>query len=353
MAMSSYEIIRKNVKFENPDRIGLRFTSLGKGDVFRIYTQTPRILRGENDKIDMRKKTRTLSGTVDEWGCKWESHEKAKDGGSQNSDMGQPVSFPIQDWDADFENYTVPDPYEEGRFDGLEEALNSPEAQGKWVQLNSPYCIFERMHFLRGFENTLMDLYINRENIEKLTDKLVDYQIGIVKEASRLGKGRVHCFDTTDDWGTQTGLMIQPQMWREIFKPRYKRLIEAIHEAGMVIRFHTDGKINDILEDLIEIGVDILNIHQPRLIGIKETGEQFSGRICFEAAVDIQDTLPKGDKALIEKEVQELVKYWATPKGGLIGVEYRYLSVIGAKEEDLKFAYECFEKYGNLSERRK
>ncbi|MFD3158080.1 uroporphyrinogen decarboxylase family protein [Haloimpatiens sp. FM7330] len=352
MTMSGYEMIKRNVKFEDPERIGLRFTSLGVGDVFRIYTQKPRAIRQSCEEPCMTKKTRTIPGTVDEWGCKWESNEEVKDGGTKNSDLGQPTTFPIVDWEKDYADYKVPDPYAEGRFDGLEEALSRPEAQGKWIQLNSPYCIFERLHFLRGFENTLMDLYIYKDQIEDLIDKLTDYQIGIVRQAAELGKGRIHCFDTTDDWGTQTGLMISPDMWRELFKPRYKRLIDEIHKAGMVIRFHTDGKVNDILEDFVEIGVDIVNIHQPQLLGIKEVGEKFAGRICFEAAVDIQDTLPKGDKGLIEQEVKDLIKYWATPHGGLIGVEYRYLSVIGAKQEDLEFAYECFKKYGNLEEKR-
>lgn len=57
----------------------------------------------------------------------------------------------------------------------------------------------------------------------------------------------------------------------------------------MDIRFHTDGKINDILEDLIELGVDIINIHQPNLVGVDEISKIGQGRICFEASVDIPD----------------------------------------------------------------
>ncbi len=63
---------------------------------------------------------------------------------------------------------------------------------------------------------------------------------------------------------------ISPKMWRKFLKPRYKKLIDAIHDNGMALRFHSDGKINTIHEDLVELGVDILNIHQPLLLGIEE-----------------------------------------------------------------------------------
>lgn len=335
--MNGYEVIYKNVTFTDPDRIGLRFTYLGEGDVFRIYPQKPLYLRDGGEKIDMEKKWKVNDGT-DEWGVEW---EKGHSGG-----------YPIKDLEEGLESYVVPDPKAPGRFEGIDKVLQRPDAQGKWIQLNSPYCLFERLHEIRGFENTLMDIYTEPEKIAILLDKLIDFQIGMVEEAALHGKGKIHCFDTTDDWGTQQNLMIGPEIWRELFKPRYKKLIDVIHSHGMFLRFHTDGNIESIMEDFIELGVDIVNIHQPRLFDIKSFGQKFAGRICFEVAVDIQETLPSGDKVRIEEEVKELVEYWATPHGGLIGCEYRYLEDIGAKHEDLVFAFECFKKYSDLTKRR-
>ena len=65
-------------------------------------------------------------------------------------------------------------------------------------------------------------------------------------------------------------------------------------------------------------------------------------------AVDVQSTLPTGDKALIEQEVKELVSKWGTPHGGLIGVEYGYLKAISTTKESMLYAMECFKKYGVL-----
>ena len=315
--MTGYEIIKGNVKFTGPDRIGLRFDRIaGKGDVCRIFVLPPKSTWPEGADYTVSKKVRPKNGEYDEWGCMWESDD------ASGSDMGQVTNIPIEEWD-DMDDYVFPDPKAEGRFEGLQEALDEAEKKGLYVQLNSPQCIFERMHFLRGFENTLMDCLVEPEEIEVMAERLADYQIGIIEEAYRLGKGRIHCYDTTDDWGTQNNLMISPDIFREIFKPQYKRIFDKAHECGMDIRFHTDGKINDILEDLIELGVDIINIHQPRLVGIDEVSK-------------------------IAQEAKELVEKWATPKGGLIGVEYGYLDAIGTTKESMLYALECFEKYGSF-----
>ncbi|HCT91119.1 MAG TPA: hypothetical protein DF613_07040 [Lachnospiraceae bacterium] len=342
--MTSYEVMKRNIHFGKPGRIGLRFDRIAgkdKSDVYRIFVLPPRDKRDNSVPCSVKKKIRPVDGEYDEWGCLWASDDET------GSDMGQPVNTPIADWE-DFEKYEFPDPKAEGRFDGLEEALAEAEEKQLYVQLNSPQCIFERMHFLRGFEDTLMDCLLEPEYIEEMAKKLADYQIGIIKEAYRLGKGRIHCYDTTDDWGTQKGLMVSPDTFREIFKPQYKRVFDTAHACGMDVRLHTDGKINAILEDFIEMGADIINIHQPRLVGIDEVSAIARGKVCFEVAVDIQSTLPTGDKALIEQEAKELVEKWATPDGGMIGVEYGYLDAIGTTKESMLYALECFEKYGKL-----
>lgn len=342
--MTSYEIMKAAVHFGSPDRIGLRFDRIaGIGDVKRIFVLPPREFRDNSKSYSVSKKYRAASGEYDEWGCFWKSSDES------GSDMGQVVNIPLDDWDK-FDDFAWPDPYAEGRFDGIEEALAEAEAKKLYVQLNSPQCIFERMHFLRGFEDTLVDCLIEPEMIEKLAEKLADYQIGIIDAAYKASNGRIHCYDTTDDWGTQTQLMMNPDIFREIFKPQYKRVIDKAHVCGMDVRFHTDGKINEILPDFIELGIDILNIHQPRLVGIDEVSQVAQGKICFEATIDIQHTLPTGDKAKIEEEAKELCTKWGTPQGGLIGIEYGYLDAIGVKKEDMLYSLEMFKKYGTYKE---
>jgi len=338
--MNSYEIMKRNIQFDCPERIGLRFNSLGVSDVFRIFVQPPQRCRpADAQNVRMDKKIRATPGQADEWGCIWESLEEG------SGDMGQVLHPPMKSLD-EVDSYPFPDPHDPCHFDGLEEALQL--SNDKFVQLNSPFCLFERMHFLYGFSETLRDLALEPQKMESFIDKVIDYQIGIAEMAGKLGKGRIHCFDTTDDWGTQTNMFISPKMWRALFKPRYKKLIDAIHANGMVIRFHSDGRINAIFPDLIELGVDILNFHQPLLVGIDEVAGQLTGKVCFEVSADVQQTLPTCDEQKIKNEIKEIVQKWCTPKGGLIGIEYRYGKVLGISEQALRWELEAFQQYGNF-----
>ena len=95
-----------------------------------------------------------------------------------------------------------------------------------------------------------------------------------------------------------------------------------MHDAGYHYIFHSCGKINDFLPYFIELGVDVMNMQQPRAYGIREVGEIARGKIAFLATGDIQTTLPKGDPEEIRAEVRELIENWSTPQGGFIVFNY-------------------------------
>jgi hypothetical protein len=105
---------------------------------------------------------------------------------------------------------------------------------------------------------------------------------------------------------------------------------------------HSCGRINAILESLIEIGLDVINLQQPRALGIEELGQQFRGRICFESLCDIQHTLPfKGAKE-IREEALLLLKHWASPSGGFILSDYGDGQAIGAELEKKRIMLDAF-----------
>ena len=117
-------------------------------------------------------------------------------------------------------------------------------------------------------------------------------------------------------------------MSKEIFKEAI-RIFKAIQEAGWHVWMHSDGRINAILDDLIEIGLDVIQLLQPRVVGIEEIGQHCRGRICFEGQCDIQQTLPFKDLEDIQNEAKLLLAHWTTPQGGFI------LSVDDEDEADL------------------
>lgn len=338
--MTGYEIVKRNITFNKAPRVALKFPSFNCGDITRLFTQRPRNCRHVGEIGIMTKKAVPYDGEYDEWGIKWES----KGGGLG---LGQPVDYPIHKIE-ELIDYNWPDPYAVGRFDGLEEALLEAEKTQKWVQLNSQYCMFERHHLLRSYEEALIDLYTEPEITEKICDKALEYQLGILRQSHKLSNGRIHCFETSDDWGTQNALQINPNMWKKIYKPRYKKLIDEVHSYGMFFELHSCGRLNDIMDDLVELKIDMLNIHQPNLMDIKTFGKKYAGKIAFDVAVDIQKTLPTNNKEIIEQEVKDLISYWGTDQGGIIGAEYRFLDAIGTTKESMEFSCDCFKKYGKL-----
>ena len=131
-----------------------------------------------------------------------------------------------------------------------------------------------------------------------------------------------------------------------MFKPRYKKQFDRVHEQGLDVYFHCCGAIESIIPDLIEIGVDMLNISQPNLFHISEIGKKYGGKVCFVCPVSYQTTSISGTQEMIERDAEELVRYLGNRNGGLIGYieDYR---IMGMSEENYQACVGAFEKYGN------
>ncbi|HOD50438.1 MAG TPA: uroporphyrinogen decarboxylase family protein [Candidatus Hydrogenedentes bacterium] len=317
MPMSSYEVVRRAIEFDQPDRLPVRFDWLGITDVRSV----PWNQIGTGNIAEKH--------SVDEWGCGWER--------SDMPNMGQVKGHPLADWLA-LETFTFPDPETPAFYKNMEQFFEVEEDTYRCTGIFM--LLFERMHALRGFENTLLDLYAERERIGWLADKVVDFDLGIIRNIHRRFGNKIHGFGFTDDWGTERDLFISPDLWVEFFQPRYKRIFDACHANGWHVWMHSCGKVNDIIEPLIEIGLDVINLQQPRALGIEEIGERYRGRICFESLCDIQHTLPFKGEAEIREEARLLLEHWATPVGGFILSDYGDSSAIGvqfgAKETMLK-----------------
>lgn len=200
--------------------------------------------------------------------------------------------------------------------EGVEDQLKGSD--GKHVAAHIFMLLFERMYLLCGFANMLIDVQAGDDRIEMLADRIVDFDVAVVQNvAKRLG-GAVHGLYFTDDWGSQQATFISPGLWDEFFKPRYQRVIDAIHEQGWHAWMRSDGRVNAIVDSLIKLGLDGINFRQPLVAGIEEVGERFSGRICFESMCDRQQTLPFKGVDELRQEAQLLLEHWATPDGGFV-----------------------------------
>ena len=319
---SSYELVKKAVYFNKPDRIPVEFNSLGVSDTH--WVNWNQIGTGDENKKE----------TYDEWNCKW--------GRTEVKNMGQVTGHPLKHWN-DLDKYRWPDPDCKQFYDGMEKGFQGSD--DKYILTGIFMLIFERMHALMGFENVLTDLYLEREKIEKLADRIVEFDIRIIENISSRFSNQIHGFNFTDDWGTERNTFISVKLWDEFFKPRYKKIFDACKKADWDIWMHSCGKRNGIIPSLIDIDCNVLNMQQPTTNGIKDIGEKFAGKICFSSLCDIQHTLPFKSDEEIEEEAKELLDNWANDDGGFILSDYGDGHAIGVDNHKKKVMFNAFMKY--------
>jgi len=296
--LTSEAVVRRAVRFENPPRLPCVFPGIGQSDYFGVAHARRRPEDGFGGR-------RTL---VDDWGCVWEQWDGAS--------MGEPKGHPIESWDC-LTDYAWPDLAAPERYLHLPDVVQG--AEGRFV-MASVDGIFRRARFLRGFVNLMQDFYLEPANVRRLLEAILEITLQIVDRYADV-EG-IHGISMPEDWGTQTQPFLRTPMFREFFAPIYTRLFDAVHERGLIMRMHSDGRITDYIESFIEFGLDVIQLEQPLALGIEEIGRRYRGRICFEASVDIQKTLPRMDLTAIRKEICELLAHWATPEGGFIAVCY-------------------------------
>jgi len=264
----------------------------------------------------------------DPWGCVWKTIHPGI--------FGRIIEHPLADL-KNLEDYELPDIDEVVDFDKVEKSIRLSGHQ-RYI-LGDSENFFERLHFLHGYENTLIDLTLGRREIRKLIDLLFDFKMRFIKRWLELDIDGLYFLD---DWGTQHGLMINPRIWREIFKPLYKQMFDAVHKAGKHVFFHSDGYVLDIIPDLIEIGVDALNI-QVDLMGVKVISERFGGKVCILADIDRQHLLPFGKPDEIKEHIKHIIQAFSNFNGGLIAWGEIGPDVPLENAEAMLWA---FEKYG-------
>jgi uroporphyrinogen-III decarboxylase len=274
---------------------------------------------------------------VDEWACRWETTDVPN--------MGQVKGHPLDDL-RDVDKIPTPDYNDDRRYEAAPQAIQSAAENGKYVTVGIFAVLFERMHMLHGFENVLSGLLLDRPAMEALADKIVETHLVLIDNLRRRFGDRIHGISMTDDWGTQQSAFVSFDLWINFFYPRYKRLFDAMHDAGYDVWVHSCGRINEIIEGYIRTGVDVVNLQQPRAMGIREIGERYRDRIAFESLADIQATLPTGDRRRVDEDVEMLMTHWASSKGGFVFSDYGDPAGIGVNDPEIKlYMYERFSEY--------
>jgi uroporphyrinogen decarboxylase len=199
--------------------------------------------------------------------------------------------------EADLAHYPWPDPYNPDMFAGLRE-------QARYWHENTDYVVvadsvkgglLTKALQICGYESFFSHLAQNVAFAETLLDKLLWLYKEMWTQYLREVGPYIHLVYFTDDIGAQNSMMISPETFRALIKPRLKNLIDHIKgQADVKFMYHTDGSVVPVLEDIVEMGVDILNPIQTSATGMDTymMKEKYGDRLCFHGAIDVQQVLP-------------------------------------------------------------
>jgi len=198
--------------------------------------------------------------------------------------------------------------------DWKEETLQAIDQQrDHFVVIGFGFGLWERTWTLRGFEAALMDAAAEPDFFEELIERVAHHQTGIVE---RLLELPVDGIMFSDDWGYQRGVLLGPERWRRVLKPRFAQMYALVHEAGKYALSHCCGSVADIMPDIIEIGLDVLESVQPEAEKMDpyELKRCFGSQITFWGGLGSQSIIPFGRPDEIRAEVSRLCREMG--KGG-------------------------------------
>jgi len=289
--MTREENYFRTVEFRNPAWIPVSVSLMPatwkkyREDLEEIVIRHPLIFgeykKGSRNFDEFRGLYREGTHT-DEWGCVWKNIRGGLD--------AIVVHHPLSSWDA-FESYTPPEPGE-----GLPHGF-----------------MFQRLYYLRGFENLMMDFVDEPPQLHRLIDMVLSYNLAVVRKWVARKPKMVHF---GDDLGMQDRLPMSPEHFRKYLKPCYAQIFGMCRDAGIHVYFHSDGHILEVIDDLIECGVTVINpqIRANTLDGLVEVCK---GKVCVNLDLDRQ-LFPFCTPKDIDEHIREAVVKLGSKQGGLM-----------------------------------
>ena len=235
---------------------------------------------------------------TDDWSVQWkiDSYDTPFGGGIYTNIKRGPLAGD----NPDVDNYRAPNPNAPGLYDHVERLVS--EYKDEYYIIGRVHCtVFETAWALRGFEDLLMDLYVNPESADKVLDIAFRYHSEVCKNMARRG---VDMIWLGDDFGSQSSLLLDLETWNIFFKPRYEQICNEIKaiDKNIKIAFHSDGCVYDIIPGLIEAGIDVLNPIQTECMDPQILKDKYGDRLSFFGGPAVQSTLPLGSPADIRRE---------------------------------------------------
>ena len=247
--------------------------------------------------------------TWDEWGRGriWDQYEQYAE-----------YIFPLENAETmvDLIQYPWPDLDAAYRFAGVADQIAAFHHQGYAVTCIIEETIFEIAWQLRGMTRLFEDIHNQDEKAEYLLNRITELREATARAFAQAGADIIQL---GDDVAMQTGLMMSPKMYRHWFKPYLTRVIQAAKQANpdVVIQYHSDGMINNLVPDLIEAGIDILNPVQPECVDHTWIKQTYGDQLAFCGGIDVQSVLPFDTPEEVRQHVRQVIENLGAG-GGLI-----------------------------------
>jgi uroporphyrinogen decarboxylase len=209
------------------------------------------------------------------------------------------------------QGYAFPDPLDKRYFEDIPGKIK--QYGDKFRLFAIGFSLFERAWTLRGMENLLMDFLVNPGFVHELMNAITDYNIAQIDKAFTYD---IDGIELGDDWGQQRGLIMGYESWKEFIYPYLKRTYKAIKDKGKYVFIHSCGDVDELFDDLADIGVNCFNPFQPEVMDVKSLLKQYHNKLSFWGGLSIQKILPFGTVSDVITETRSLLELGR--KGGYI-----------------------------------
>lgn len=323
MTFNPKERLRRALQFEATDRIPTQINYTGRmgqkmAAHFDIQVgELPAFLDNHLVRLDLTYPARYSDNgrlKFDWWGVGFNTREEG-----YFAEVNPLADAP------DLDRFPWPDPDDPRLLAGAEEVV---QEKGKeyFIVPNFGFALFERAWALRGFEQFFLDMAADPAYAYELLDRITETQLVLIGRYLELGVDGGYF---GDDYGAQKGLLFSPRMWRQYIKPRLAKLFAPFCERKLPVIMHSDGMIQKILPDLVEIGVTTLNPVQPEVLDHGWLKEHYGGKLSFYGGISTQSVLPGKRPEAVKTAVFECVDSLAVGGTGfLMAPSHRMMSDI-------------------------
>jgi uroporphyrinogen decarboxylase len=244
---------------------------------------------------------------------------------------------------AELRTYPFPDPMEPSNHADLDFWVDAIHEDGLAAAAFMQQTLFELAWEMRGMEKFLLDLVTNQDFVENLLDRITEIRC---KMAARYAAAGVDLIRLGDDFGTQHSLMMSPQTFRDVFKPRLKAIIDAAKQENpdVLIFFHSDGSITPLVGDFIDMGVDVLNPVQPECVDLAFLKREYGDRLSFWGGIGIQRTMPFGTREEVKEATRKVIE--SLGEGGGLVVAPTHALQPDVPWENVEALFEGVDEFG-------